>query len=964
MSYIKKFIAMRLDEPVQPEPLNKMFSSLEDELKLISKGMADADRKLAVDAEATPGYLGALASDGVLRVNAPLTYADGGNFVTLDIDESQIDHALLGGVLADQHHPQAHTLASHSSKAHSELTGVTSDQHHPQSHTLASHSTKPHSALTGVTSDQHHAQLHETAHRSGGGDELNHDLLVGFVAGEHLVLPNTIASVLSDHDKAAHDALGLDHGALSGKGDDNHSQYHNNTRGDARYYTKTLLNAGQLDTRYYTEGEIDTLLLAMNEFKELTDTPANYTGHGLYAVRVKASEDGLEFAEFTTPGAHTHVKADITDTPWAWANVLKTGSNLTDLATRQHAGLTDISSDQHHAQLHASAHQADGGDPLNNLLLGASPYIKWQSGNLLIQTDEGVNTDTTLEVKGKGAGKTVLNLYDEDDAEKLVFYTTAGIGHIKVDGTSPQAFRLQHNVPVNILCWSAIASGNPSFYIYGYQTGVGVKYGRFCVDPDGIFVINTQLGGQIRSGAVLVATWDATRFGYRDGKVASFGNQADYAIGYHEPTDTLQIVDGMTLNANIRAKLAAGALWEFYNKVGIGITPSVALHVLGGTKLQADTDAAVAFQFQRHSATGRAQMGFYTEAPAQMWRVGMTGAGSSDFSFYDQTQNLLQLIPNDRVEVALNLKTPKLTIGSYYLNSLIANNKVPDSDKWNGHQMPALVTEKVLYNNGSALSWERLNFDWLSDVNIDAFITPYEACLLCYDQNGGQWVAGMPEYDIRFKSYQIMYEFWDGTPPSPWAYGTLNAGTITVTSGDDHPGACIVRTRSDGDATDSGYYWVAANNEISVGGLEQMDFVFSTPSSLTGRRWRLGFQDSLNTTAPVDGIYFEMSADTIIRGVCRDNNSQTVTGTTYTLSTSTWYRGRITVNAAATTVGFKIYSAAGTELWSQIILNNIPTGSARAVGFGLVAWINFDSNSQGVITIDLADLICARGLTR
>lgn len=53
-----------------------------------------------------------------------------------------------------------------------------------------------------------------------------------------------------------------------------------------------------------------------------------------------------------TPSAHTHVKADITDTPWAWADVLKTGSNLTDLATRQHAGLTDILADDHHPQSH------------------------------------------------------------------------------------------------------------------------------------------------------------------------------------------------------------------------------------------------------------------------------------------------------------------------------------------------------------------------------------------------------------------------------------------------------------------------------------------------------------------------------------------------------------------------------------------------------------------------------------
>ena len=34
-----------------------------------------------------------------------------------------------------------------------------------------------------------------------------------------------------------------DHGALTGKGDDDHTQYHNDTRGDARYYTQAQVDA-------------------------------------------------------------------------------------------------------------------------------------------------------------------------------------------------------------------------------------------------------------------------------------------------------------------------------------------------------------------------------------------------------------------------------------------------------------------------------------------------------------------------------------------------------------------------------------------------------------------------------------------------------------------------------------------------------------------------------------------------
>ena len=45
-------------------------------------------------------------------------------------DLSEKAHGSLSGVSADQHHAQAHTLASHSSKAHSELSGVGESDHH------------------------------------------------------------------------------------------------------------------------------------------------------------------------------------------------------------------------------------------------------------------------------------------------------------------------------------------------------------------------------------------------------------------------------------------------------------------------------------------------------------------------------------------------------------------------------------------------------------------------------------------------------------------------------------------------------------------------------------------------------------------------------------------------------------------------------------------------------------------
>lgn len=83
------------------------------------------------------------------------------------------------------HTPKAHTLASHSTKAHSELTGVTADLHHPQAHDLASHTTKAHTELTGVTANQHHAPTVAGDLNLNGLAEKNHASLTNVLADQH-----------------------------------------------------------------------------------------------------------------------------------------------------------------------------------------------------------------------------------------------------------------------------------------------------------------------------------------------------------------------------------------------------------------------------------------------------------------------------------------------------------------------------------------------------------------------------------------------------------------------------------------------------------------------------------------------------------------------------------------------------------------------------------------------------------
>lgn len=66
-----------------------------------------------------------------------------------------------------------------------------------------------------------------------------------------------------------------DHGDLTGLGDDDHAQYHNDARGDARYYTQAQLDNGQLDNRYYTETEVDNALSDKADADEVMQTSGN-----------------------------------------------------------------------------------------------------------------------------------------------------------------------------------------------------------------------------------------------------------------------------------------------------------------------------------------------------------------------------------------------------------------------------------------------------------------------------------------------------------------------------------------------------------------------------------------------------------------------------------------------------------------------------------------------------------------
>lgn len=103
---------------------------------------------------------------------------------------------------------------------------------------------------------------------------------------------------------------GIDHGSISGLGDDDHIQYLNNTRGDARYYTQTQLNAGQLNSLYYTETEINAFLAAK---ANLTSIGAANGIAGLDAAQkilLTNIPNGIDHTTLNNIGTNTHAQID------------------------------------------------------------------------------------------------------------------------------------------------------------------------------------------------------------------------------------------------------------------------------------------------------------------------------------------------------------------------------------------------------------------------------------------------------------------------------------------------------------------------------------------------------------------------------------------------------------------------------------------------------------------------------
>ncbi len=183
----------------------------------------------------------------------------------------------------------------------------------------------------------------------------------------------------------------------------------------------------------------------------------------------------------------------------------------------------------------------------------------------------------------------------------------------------------------------------------------------------------------------------------------------------------------------------------------------------------------------------------------------------------------------------------------------------------------------------------------------------------------------------------------------PWLGAAVNSGTTgggpAAALYAEMMGAVLLRSST---TVNSGYRWdTQAFDRIAPRKNLFFECIFAIPDDFTNKTTKLGFyDDSTNTTAGVDGTYFLIDNSGNMTPEASNNSTRT-TGTSYALSVDTIYKAQIWWNGSSSVV-FKITNMDESTIHAAEVINtNVPSGTARRFGAGLV------TESSGTATDDL-----------
>jgi len=119
---------------------------------------------------------------------------------------------------------------------------------------------------------------------------------------------------------------------------------------------------------------------------------------------------------------------------------------------------------------------SDASDQIRLYHDNSRPYIKWTDGELRLQTDEGTDTITQVEIRGKGTKWGQIQIYDAGNVNYFQGRCISGIAQFYVTGDSPASFSFQPAANVPILFFNDAEEGKtPEFRLSGFGNGFGGK---------------------------------------------------------------------------------------------------------------------------------------------------------------------------------------------------------------------------------------------------------------------------------------------------------------------------------------------------------------------------------------------------------------------------------------------------------------------------------------------------------
>jgi hypothetical protein len=282
---------------------------------------------------------------------------------------------------------------------------------------------------------------------------------------------------------------------------DPHTQYLTQSRGDIRYYTKTELNAGQLDSRYYTESEVNALL---NAKINLTAIGAANGVAGLDAsqkILMINIPSGIDHTGLSNIGTNTHAQIDshiasnsnphsVTKTQVGLGNCDNTSDLGKPISTSTQAALNN-KSDITHGHLDATSSTSgfmSGADKtkldgiISDVILPVSTALTNTSNTTFVT----INQLAINVIAGKRYKFKAEILFDSAA-------TTTGLA-LSMGGSATGTLRAVVEMPISNTAGTANKFSGPLSALNGVVTGsgVGTVGTQYLAEIEGVFTATTS----------------------------------------------------------------------------------------------------------------------------------------------------------------------------------------------------------------------------------------------------------------------------------------------------------------------------------------------------------------------------------------------------------------------------------------------------------------------------------------